>query len=132
MMRNKFWLSTALSIPLLILTMGGRHLISNESVHQFLPWIELTLATPVVLWGGWPFFVRFWESLKNRNLNMFTLIGLGVGVAEDLPSVLPQQRRVNRVVTAELRELGHEGLVELRYLPAGCRKRARVVEPDTV
>ncbi len=81
MMRNKFIFSTALSIPLLFLTMGGRHLFGNESVHQFLPWLELLLATPVVLWGGWPFFVRFKESLKNRNLNMFTLIGLGVGVA---------------------------------------------------
>ena len=81
MMRNKFWLSTALSIPLLFLTMGGRHLIGNEFVHQLLPWVELILATPVVLWGGWPFFVRFFESLKNRNLNMFTLIGLGVAVA---------------------------------------------------
>jgi Cu+-exporting ATPase len=44
-------------------------------------WVQLALATPVVLWGGWPFFDRFWSSLKSRNLNMFTLIGLGVGVA---------------------------------------------------
>ena len=44
-------------------------------------WLQLALATPVVLWGGWPFFERFWASLKSRNLNMFTLIGLGVGVA---------------------------------------------------
>ena len=44
-------------------------------------WVQLALATPVVLWGGWPFFERIWASLKTRNLNMFTLIGLGVGVA---------------------------------------------------
>ena len=44
-------------------------------------WLQLVLATPVVLWGGWPFFERFWASLKTRNLNMFTLIGLGVGAA---------------------------------------------------
>lgn len=81
MMRNKFWVGTILSIPLLFITMGGRNLISSEVLHSYLPWIELLLATPVVLWGGAPFFERFWQSLRTRNLNMFTLIGLGVGVA---------------------------------------------------
>lgn len=81
MMLKRFWVSTVLTIPLLFVTMGGRHLIRNESLLMNLKWLELTLATPVVLWGGWPFFVRFWESLKNRSLNMFTLIGLGVAVA---------------------------------------------------
>src|SRR3982750_2961320 len=46
-----------------------------------LPWIQLILASPVVLWGGWPFFVRGWQSVVNRSLNMFTLIGLGTGAA---------------------------------------------------
>lgn len=100
MMRKKFWVSTVLSIPLLFLTMGGRHLIDSENLHSYFPWIELLLATPVVLWGGWPFFVRFWESIKNRNLNMFTLIGLGVAVAYIysliavlMPSIFPESFR---------------------------------------
>ena len=80
-MRKRFWFSAAFSIPLLILTMGGRSLVSSESIQGILKWVELGLATPVVLWGGSPFFVRFWQSMKNRNMNMFTLIGLGVGVA---------------------------------------------------
>jgi P-type Cu+ transporter len=70
-MRKRFWISAVLSIPLLFLTMGGFH----------FPWIELALASPVVLWGGWPFFEKFWQSIKNKSLNMFTLIGLGVSVA---------------------------------------------------
>ena len=80
-MRNRFWAGVILSIPLLFITMGGRNLIQNSAVLMYLPWFELLIASPVVLWGGAPFFVRFWQSLKNRNLNMFTLIGLGVGVA---------------------------------------------------
>ncbi len=81
MMLRKFWVGVILSIPLLFITMGGRQLITNITVHNYMPWIEFLLATPVALWGGSPFFIRFWQSLKTRNLNMFTLIGLGVGVA---------------------------------------------------
>ncbi len=80
-MRRRLWISTALSLPLLFITMGGRHLIESASIHATLSYVELLLATPVVLWGGWPFFERFWQSLKNKSPNMFTLIGLGVGVA---------------------------------------------------
>lgn len=80
MMLRKFWVSAVLTVPLLVLTMGGRHLLPTENFALY-GWIEVALATPVVLWGGWPFFERFWQSLKNRSLNMFTLIGLGVGVA---------------------------------------------------
>lgn len=80
-MRKRFWVSSLLSLPLLFFTMGGRHLFESEAWHQAFKWIELLLASPVVLWGGWPFFVRFWQSLKNKSLNMFTLIGLGVAVA---------------------------------------------------
>lgn len=80
-MRKRFWVSTLLSAPLLFLAMGGRTFIHSEEIHSFVKWAELTLATPVVLWGGWPFFVKFWLSLKNKSMNMFTLIGLGVGVA---------------------------------------------------
>ncbi|MBY0412691.1 MAG: copper-translocating P-type ATPase [Bdellovibrionales bacterium] len=81
LMRKRFLISTFLSLPLLFITMGGRHLIHQEGLLQYLKWVEVMLATPVVLWGGWPFFVKFWQSLKNKNLNMFTLIGLGTGVA---------------------------------------------------
>ena len=70
-MSRRFWASAALTAPLLFGTMGG-----------FIPqWLELALATPVVLWGGFPFFVRGWQSMVNRSLNMFTLIALGVTVA---------------------------------------------------
>ena len=81
-MTRRFWVALALSIPVFALAMGG-HL---ADLHQFLPewlsnWIQLALATPVALWAGSPFFERAWASLKNRNLNMFTLISMGVGVA---------------------------------------------------
>jgi Cu+-exporting ATPase len=81
MMLRRFWISVIFSIPLLFISMGGRHLIPSQNLIENLKWVELTLASPVVLWGGWPFFVRFWESIKHRNMNMFTLIALGVGVA---------------------------------------------------
>lgn len=80
-MKKRFWFSIAFSIPLFILTMGGRNLFSSESIHGILKWVELALASPVVFWGGFPFFEKFWQSIKCRNMNMFTLIGLGVGVA---------------------------------------------------
>ena len=80
-MKRRFWVGTILSIPLLFMTMGGRHFIQSMDILKFLPWLEVLLASPVVLWGGWPFYVRFWQSIKNKSLNMFTLIGLGVAVA---------------------------------------------------
>lgn len=80
-MRKRFVVGAVLSLPLLFLTMGGRHLIHAQNAESFLPWVEFVLASPVILWGGWPFYVRFWQSLKAKTLNMFTLIGLGVGVA---------------------------------------------------
>ncbi|TDP56336.1 Cu+-exporting ATPase [Bacteriovorax stolpii] len=80
-MLKRFFVSAVLSLPLLFITMGGRHLIHQAGLIQNMKWIEVILATPVVLWGGWPFFVKFWLSLKNKSLNMFTLIGLGTGVA---------------------------------------------------
>lgn len=83
-MTRRFWISAALSLPLAIFVMGA-HLIPNFP-HEWLNsplthWIELLIATPVVLWGGWPFFVRAADSIKHRSLNMFTLIALGVSVA---------------------------------------------------
>ncbi len=78
-MKRRFWVSVALTVPLLAITMGGRNIV--HSAHAILSYLELAFATPVVLWGGWPFFERFWQSMRNRNPNMFTLIGLGVSVA---------------------------------------------------
>lgn len=80
-MTRRFWVSLVLSLPLLILTMGAELFGWELLPMQLSLWVQLALATPVVLWGGWPFFERFWASLKTRNLNMFTLIGLGVGAA---------------------------------------------------
>ena len=84
-MTHRFWISTALTIPILVVAMAdvvpglaGLLQFASPRVWQ---WFEFALATPVVLWGGWPFFVRAWRSLVTRNLNMFTLIGLGTGVA---------------------------------------------------
>jgi len=80
-MSRRFWVSAILSIPLVILTLGAEVFGWQIVPMSTSVWLQLALATPVVLWGGWPFFERFWASLKSRNLNMFTLIGLGVGVA---------------------------------------------------
>ncbi|QNM83351.1 heavy metal translocating P-type ATPase [Sphingomonas sabuli] len=80
-MNRRFWVSAAISLPLVVLVVATEILgVKLLPMRQAL-WVQLALATPVVLWGGWPFFERFWASLKTRNLNMFTLIGLGVGVA---------------------------------------------------
>ncbi len=81
-MTRRFWIGTALSLPVVALEMGG-HLTSLHMLlgQQLSNWLQLILATPVVLWAGWPFFVRGWQSLLTRNLNMFTLIALGTGVA---------------------------------------------------
>ena len=82
-MTRRFWIGLALALPVFILEMGG-HLF--PALHHLVPmklsiWIQFALATPVVLWAGWPFFERGWASLKTRNLNMFTLIAMGTGVA---------------------------------------------------
>ncbi|MGR9116075.1 MAG: heavy metal translocating P-type ATPase [Gammaproteobacteria bacterium] len=83
-MNRRFWISAALTLPVFILAM------THDLVPQIMPemlspptlaWLELALATPVVLWGGWPFFLRGWRSMTSLNLNMFTLIALGIGVA---------------------------------------------------
>lgn len=81
---RRFWVSAALTIPVSALGMSDvfapHALMRLVSMHT-MQWIELALATPVVLWGGWPFFVRGWQSILNRSLNMFTLIAIGAGVA---------------------------------------------------
>jgi Cu+-exporting ATPase len=79
-MTRRLWVGVILTAPLLIFAMGGMFL-TRELVQVPLPWVEFALATPVVLWCGLPFFQRFWTSLINRSPNMFTLIGMGTGVA---------------------------------------------------
>jgi Cu+-exporting ATPase len=83
-MTRRFWGSAALAIPVFITAMAAEfwpEAMAEIISPRYRQWFELVLATPVVLWGGWPFFVRGWQSVKTWNLNMFTLIGLGVGVA---------------------------------------------------
>jgi len=100
-MRKRFWVSAALSIPVVLLAMFGEHIalpLSGSARHG----IQFALASPVVLWGGWPFFQRFWASLVNRSLNMFTLIGLGTGAAfldSTVATVFP------RIFPASFREM---------------------------
>ena len=107
-MTRRFWVSVVLALPVFLMGMSdflpGRPLqriISSET----LGWIQLVMTTPVVLWCGWPFFVRAWQSIVNRSLNMFTLIGLGVGVAyiysvvaKLFPNVFPASAREMGVV----------------------------------
>ena len=99
-MTRRFWISAALTLPILLLVMGDELLRLGLVPMRTSVWIQLVLSTPVVLWAGWPFFDRMWASLKTRNLNMFTLIGLGVGagygyslVAAILPGIFPLSLR---------------------------------------
>lgn len=95
-MKRRFWVSTGLTLPLLILAMS--EMLPGDTLRSLIGvrasvWVSLLLASPVVLWGGWPFFVRAWYSVVNRSLNMFTLIGLGVAVAyiySVIATLLPQ------------------------------------------
>ena len=81
-MRRRFWIGLVLSVPVVVLEMGAHvanlHMMVGPRVSN---WLQFVFATPVVLWAGWPFFVRAWQSLVTRNLNMFTLIAMGTGVA---------------------------------------------------
>src|SRR3954468_1997306 len=83
-MTRRFWIGLALTLPVVVLEMGGH--IPGLGLHHLVSpaastWIQFLLATPVVLWAGWPFFVRGWQSVVNRSLNMFSLIALGTGAA---------------------------------------------------
>jgi P-type Cu+ transporter len=81
-MSRRFWVSLAFTLPVLILEMGDHIFGFGHRIgHLALSWVQLTFATPVVLWGGRPFFERGWQSVRSRNLNMFTLIAMGTGVA---------------------------------------------------
>jgi Cu+-exporting ATPase len=80
-MTRRFWIALVLTLPVFVIDMathlGGIHLLAMQTSN----WLSFALATPVVLWAGWPFFERGWQSVKTRNLNMFTLIAMGTGVA---------------------------------------------------
>ncbi len=92
-MTRRFWLGLLLAFPVLVLEMGS-HLfpdLRNTLPPQYNTWLQLLLASPVVLWCGWPFFARAGMSLRNRSLNMFTLVAMGTGVALGL------QRHCNRL-----------------------------------
>src|SRR3984957_599272 len=103
-MTRRFWISFALTAPLMAIAMSA--MFWAMPLHRILPgaalpWLELALATPVVFWGGWPFFQRFWTSLLNRSPNMFTLIGMGTGVAYGYsliatlaPQIFPESLRL--------------------------------------
>ena len=117
-MSRRFWISLALAIPVAFLAMSD-HIPGQPVQHafsgQFLNWVELALATPVVLWGGWPFFERCWASFVNRSLNMFTLIAIGTGtayfysvVATLAPEIFPAAFR------------GHGGQVEVYFEAAAA------------
>ena len=110
-MTRRFWVGLALSVPVVILEMGGHLIGAHGWIDQSLSnWIQFVLATPVVLWAGWPFFVRGWRSILTRNLNMFTLIAMGTGVAwiysvvaTVLPGAFPSTFR------------GHDGAVAVYF-----------------
>ncbi len=79
-MQRRFWIGLALALPVFLLEMGG-HLFGPLLAPAVSNWVQLVLATPVVVWAGAPFFERAWQSIVTRNLNMFTLIALGTGAA---------------------------------------------------
>ena len=156
-MTRRFWVSVVLSLPVFLIGMNdvlpGRPLERVVSMDA-LGWIQFVLATPVVLWGGWPFFVRAWESIVNVSLNMFTLIGLGVAVAyiysviaKLFPDVFPDSFKEHGVVPVyfeaaavittlvllgqvlELKARGRTGAA-IRALLALAPKTARRVRAD--
>jgi Cu+-exporting ATPase len=110
-MTRRFWIGGLLALPVVVLEMGG-HLIGGHGLIEQSPsnWIQFAFATPVVLWAGWPFFVRGWQSLVTRNLNMFTLIAMGTAVAyvySVIGTLFP------RVFPATFR--GHDGAVGVYF-----------------
>ena len=115
-MTRRFWIGLALTAPLLALAMSD--LWPGQPVQRAIPprwlaWLQLGLATPVVLWAGWPFFTRAYASIVNRSPNMFTLIALGVGTAKAL-DLLRLQLRV--------------GLALPHALKRGCRRDPRAYD----
>jgi len=107
-MTRRFWIGAALAVPIVILEMGAH--FPGLNLHRYVSpqvsvWLQFLLATPVVLWAGWPFFARGWASVRNRSLNMFSLIALGVGAsylyslaATFAPGLFPETLRQEGVV----------------------------------
>lgn len=98
--RRRFWIGLLLTLPVFFLEMGTHVLNFHFIDKQLSNWMQFALATPVILWSGWPFFERGWASVKSRNLNMFTLIAMGTGVAwiysiiaTALPDIFPASFR---------------------------------------
>jgi Cu+-exporting ATPase len=158
-MTRRFWVSAMLSLPVLVLAMGEMVGLSFEGLAspRTLTWLEFAFATPVVLWGGWPFFVRGWQSLVTRNFNMFTLIALGTGVAffysivaTLAPSIFPASFQdthgevavyfeaaaviITLVLLGQVMELRarHRTGAAIRALLGLAPKTARRIEPDGV
>jgi len=155
-MSRRFWLSLPFTVPVFLLGMSDLlpGMPVQHALGRWLPWIELLLATPVVLWAGWPLFQRGWASVVNRSLNMFTLIALGTGVAyvysvvaTVVPGVFPASMRqhggvavyfepaaliVSLVLLGQVLELRARARTRgaLEALLALAPKMARRVEPD--
>jgi Cu+-exporting ATPase len=159
-MSRRFWVSAILSLPVFVLGMSdvfAPHAIMRVMSMHAMQWVQLALATPVVLWGGWPFFVRGWQSVVHRSPNMFTLIAIGTGVAflfslvaTIVPGIFPSSFRgmsgevpvyfeAAAVITTlvllgqvlELRARSRTGGA-IRALLALAPKHARLIRPDGV
>jgi Cu+-exporting ATPase len=109
-MSRRFWVSVALTVPIVLLVVAAELFGIEVLPMRTAMWVQLALATPVVLWGGWRFFERMWASLKTRNFNMFTLIGMGIGVAYGYSLVATL---VPQIFPASLRTMG--GLVPVYF-----------------
>lgn len=155
---RRFWVAVVLTVPVLVLTMSpylGLTAVRDVFGERTSLWIELVLSTPVILWSGWPFFVRGWNSFRTMNLNMFSLIGMGVGaaylfsiVAVLAPGIFPEGFRredgtvgvyfeaaaviVTLVLLGQVMELrAREGTGKaIRALMDMAAKTARVIRPD--
>ncbi len=154
-MYRRFWIGLILTAPVFVLSMLGDFGVAGLNGSAWLNWVNLALATPVVFWCGWPFFVRAWISIKTWNLNMFTLISLGVGVAygysfvatlvpglfprafQSHPGIVATYFEAAAVITVlvllgqvlELRARGKTGAA-IRELLALAPKSARRIDPD--
>jgi P-type Cu+ transporter len=156
-MSRRFWWSVALTVPILAFMVS--EVLPGQPLHRWFPagtmkWVEFALATPVVMWGGWPFFARGWASVVNRSPNMFTLIALGVAagyfysvVATIAPGLFPASFRVHGevaiyfepaavivtlVLLGQVLELRARSRTSgaIRGLLALAPNAARIVEPD--
>lgn len=150
-MSRRFWVGLALSLPIFLLAMGD--MLPGQPLHHLLSmtamnWVQLALATPVVFWCGWPFFVRAWASVIHRSPNMFTLIALGVGavyfyslVATVTPELFPKEFRASSgavmpyfdtaVVVTVLILLGQVLELKARGQTSGAIKRLLGLAPKT-